>query len=117
MKFILLFLISLPVYSNSFQLDETSARFKLSISKDKLYFHSESLKTDIALRPCSFPIAKALNNQLISKLPRTFASSGLKFKIDNNEFFLSEKDELAKIVLSMEHKILQFMAEEKTACK
>lgn len=118
MKFLLLFLITLPAFSNTFELTETGSRFKLVITKNDLMFSSESLNTKVSLRPCSFQLAKNLNNDLLSKLPRTpAAQSSIKIKVDNEDFGLSPKDDFSKIVFSMEQKVSQFLMDERAACK
>lgn len=117
MKFLLLCLISLPAFSNSFELLDTGSRFTLKISKDSLTYSSEALKKTIPITACNLKLAKELNGELIRKLPRTIASEGVPFKVDNKLIPLSKKDALLHSVLAMDSRILRFTVEEREACK
>lgn len=117
MKYLFLFLISLPAFSNSFELMDTGSRFTLKITKSELIYSSEALKKTIPLSACSFKLAKELNGELIKKLPRTIASEGVIFKVDDKVIPLSKKDELLHSVLAMDSRILRFTMEEREACK
>lgn len=117
MKYLFLFLISLPAFSNSFELLDTGSRFTLKITKDQLVYSSEALKKSIPLSACSLKLAKELNGELIRKLPRTIASEGVAFKVDDKLIPLAPKDELLHSVLAMDSRILRFTVEEREACK
>lgn len=117
MKFLLLILISLPAYSNTFELKDTNARFTLSISKTELKYVSEALTKSFAIKPCNLELAKRLNSEIISKLPEKSHGEGLEFLVDDKEFKLPMKGQLAGLVTAMDPKIIQFGVEEKEACK
>lgn len=117
MKYLALILISLPVYSNTFVLKDTSARFTLSISKTEIKYDSESLKKTFEIKPCNLDLAKRLNAEIISKLPDRSATEGFAFLVDDKEFKVPLKSELAGLVTMMEPKILSFSVEEREACK
>jgi hypothetical protein len=117
MKYLALILISLPVYSNTFVLKDSSARFTLSISKTELKYVSESLKKTFEIKPCNLDLAKRLNAEIISKLPGRSSADGFTFLVDDKEFKVPVKSELASLVTFMEPKILSFAVEEKEACK
>lgn len=117
MKYLFLFLISLPAFSNSFELLDTGSRFTLKITKENLTYSSEALKKTIPLSACSFKLAKDLNGEIIRKLPRSIASEGVSFKVDDKLIPLSRKDELLHSVLAMDARILRFTIEEREACR
>lgn len=117
MKFLALILISLPVYSNSFVLKDTNARFTLSISKTELKYVSEAMTKSFALKPCNLELAKKLNAEIISKLPGKAGAEGLTFLVDEKELKIPMKSELASLVTLMDPKILSFAVEEREACK
>ncbi len=117
MKYLALILISLPVYSNTFVLKDTSSRFSLSITKNELKYDSESLKKTFKIKSCNLELAKRLNAEIISKLPGKSSPDGLRFLVDDKEFIIPLKSELASLVTFMEPKILSFSIEEKEACK
>ncbi len=117
MKYLALILISLPVYSNTFVLKDTSARFTLSISKSELKYISESMTKSFAIKPCNIELAKKLNAEIISKLPDKSSGEGLAFLVDEKELKIPLKSELASLVTLMDPKILSFAVEEREACK
>lgn len=117
MKYLLLCLISLPAFSNTFELTQTGGRFKLIITKETLQYSSESLKKTFRLNECSLQLAKSLNAELIQFLPRTPAASGLPFKVDEKLIHLSKSDELTSRILAMDQRILRFQADERAECK
>lgn len=117
MKYFALILISLPVYSNTFELKQTNARFTLSITKTELKYVSEAMTKSFPLKACNLELAKRLNAEIISKLPEKNQSEGLDFLVDDKEMKIPLKGELAGLVTTMDPKIIQFAVEEKEACK
>lgn len=117
MRFILIMLISLPAFANSFSLQETGARFELSISPALMSYSSESLKKKFPVVKCNEKLAQELNAELLSKLPSKEVSQGLKFQVDEKEIVIDPKSDLGKIALMMDTRILRFTVEEKEACK
>lgn len=117
MKFLALFLISLPVYSNSFKLPDTGSRFSLKISASELVYESEGMRKTFALKDCNIVYARQLNAELIKKLPKVAGTQGLKFIVDDKTFFLDPKSDLASTVTMMDPRIQQFSIEEREACK
>lgn len=117
MKYLALILISLPAYSNTFELKDTNARFTLSISKTELRYVSEAMTKSFVLKPCNLELAKRLNAEIISKLPDKAGGEGLEFLVDDKEIKVPLKGQLASLVTMMDPKILQFAVEEKEACK
>jgi len=117
MKLLLLILISLPAYSNTFVLKDTSARFSLSISKSELKYVSEAMTKSFVLNPCNLELAKKLNSEIISNLPDKSSVEGLTFLVDEKEIKIPLKSELASLVTLMDPKILSFAVEEREACK
>ena len=117
MKYLLLSLISLPAFSNSFQLVDSGARFTLKISKSDLTYQSEALNKKFSLKDCSLPLAKDLNSELIAKIPSTLPEKGFKFLVDEKEILVDKKSELAKKILAMDSRIIRFAVEERVACK
>ncbi len=117
MHFILILLVSLPVFANRFSLPETGARFELVISPVLVGYSSESLKKKFPVVKCNEKLAQALNAELLSKLPPKEVSQGLKLQVDDREIIIDPKSDLGKIVLMMDTRILRFTVEEKEACK
>lgn len=117
MKYLFVILISLPVYSNTFVLPDTGARFTLKITKTELVYSSEAMTKTIPLKPCNLDLAKRLNGELLNKLPETASANGLKFLVDDKETKLGASSELASLVTMMDPRILRFALEEKEACK
>lgn len=117
MKILVLFLISLPVYSNVFSLKETGARFDLEITKTHVTFHSEATDFKTNIRKCNEVLAKTLNGELISKIPNLPAESGMILKVDEKEIQFDPATDLGRMVFAMDARILRFKAEEKEACK
>lgn len=117
MKILLLFLISLPVYSNSFQLPDTGARFTLKINANELVYESESLRKKVSIKDCNLILAKQLNAEILKKLPTNFGTTGLKFLVDDKIFYLDQKSELSGMVTMMDARIHQFLLQENESCK
>lgn len=117
MKFLALFLITLPVYSNTFVLKDTSARFTLTVTKSELKYVSEVMTKSFPLKACNIDLAKRLNSEIISKLPGKSGAEGLEFLVDDKEIKIPLKSELASLVTLMDAKIIEFSVEEKEACK
>lgn len=117
MKFFLLFLISLPVYSNTFQLVDSGARFTLKISKSELAYNSEALSKTFKLKDCSLPLAKDLNSEILALLPAKPSEKGFKFLVDGKEIQVSKEDKLSSKILAMDSRMIRFTVEEKAACK
>lgn len=117
MKGIIALLISLPVYSNTFQLADTGARFTLKISPQELRYSSEGLSRNFKITDCNRRLARNLNAELLEKLPATAGKEGLKFLVDDKTFFLPANGSLTKLVTMMDPRIHQFALEEKKACK
>jgi hypothetical protein len=118
MKFLLvLVLICSHASANTFSLEDTGARFTLLISPTELSYHSEGLSKRVQLTKCNQKLAMELNAELLSKLPSTFGSKGLTFRVDGDTFKLDPQSSLAKMLLMMDARFLSFLKEEKTACK
>lgn len=117
MKYWCLFLISLPAFSNTFQLVDSGARFTLEITKSDLTYQSEALNKKFTLKDCSLPLAKDLNSELIAKIPSSLPEKGLKFLVDEKEIRVEKNSELASRILAMDSRIIRFVVEEKVACK
>lgn len=117
MKVILAFLISLPVYSNVFELAETGARFTLSITPQSIIYDSVALHEKVIVKKCNENLVTSLNAEILAKLPNENLNKGLNFKIDKNSLLVNPKSELGKIILAMDHRILRLLIEEKSACK
>lgn len=117
MRFLFFFLISLPVYSNTFQLVESGARFTLKISKSELTYQSETLFKKFPIKDCNLMLAKDLNAELLSKIPSKSEVKGLKLLVDDKELTLAKSSELATKALAMDSRMIRFIVEEKEACK
>lgn len=117
MHFILIFLISLPVFANRFTLKETGARFDLLISPENIVFNSEATKRKFTVKKCNEKLAQALNAELLSKLPSKEAVKGLTIYLDEKPIVIDPQSDLAMSALAMDSRILRFIVEEKEACK
>lgn len=117
MRLLFFFLISLPVYSNTFQLVDSGARFTLKISKSELTYQSEALFKKFAVKECNLKLAKDLNAELLSKVPSKSEKKGLKLLVDDKEIILGKSSELAGRALAMDSRMIRFTVEEKEACK
>ncbi len=113
----LIFLICLPAFGNTFELQHTGARFKLTITNTGLTYSSEGLKKTLELSNCSLRLAKELNAELIQALPHESGDTGgIPFLIDDKLIHLSGKQELLSKLLAMDTRVLRFIAEERTLC-
>lgn len=117
MKYLLLILISLPAFSNTFQLVDTGARFTLNISKTDLTYQSEAMNKKFSLKDCNLSLAKDLNSEMISKIPSKIPEKGFKFLVDDKEILVDKNSELGSKILAMDSRIIRFAVEEKVACK
>lgn len=117
MRFLFFFLITLPVYSNTFQLVESGARFTLKISKSELTYESETLFKKFPIKECNLNLARDLNAELLSKIPSRSEERGLKLLVDDKELILGKSSELASKTLAMDSRMIRFIVEEKEACK
>lgn len=117
MNFILLLLISLPVFANRFTLKETGARFDLVISPEQIVFNSEAIKRKFPVTKCNAKLAQDLNAELLAKLPSKETAKGLTIHLNENPIVIDPKSDLAMTALAMDARILRFVVEEKAACK
>lgn len=116
MKYLLLFLISLPGFSNTFRLSETGARFYLSITTKEVLFQSERSLRKIEVKDCNRHLAKELNSELLGKIPSTSSKNGLKIFVDDKEVSVDPKSSVAAFIGTMEMRFMRFSIEEKKAC-
>ncbi len=117
MNFILIWIISLPVFANSFSLKETGSRFDLSISPNELVFNSEAQKIKIKISKCNLDLAKNLNAELLGKLPKKEVVQGLSFYLDEKPIKIDPQSDIAMASLAMDARMLRFLAEERASCK
>lgn len=110
MKVLLLLLISLPVYSNTFELKDTSERFTLDITPERLFYKSEIMSHNVKLGECGLELAKEINAGLLKaagaqKGTVDFYVDGKKFRAPSSEVSL------------MDAKIMSFLLNEKSLCQ
>ena len=117
MKFLFLFLITLPVYSNTFQLMGSGARFTLKISSKEITYSSEAFTKEFKLKECNLPLAKDLNSELISLIPSNPGDTGLKFMVDGKVINIGKEDKLLERIAAMDSRMIRFSVEEKRACR
>jgi hypothetical protein len=117
MKFILALFLSIPVYSNTFTLSETGARFTLVINPKEVTYKSEGLKKTIPLKKCNEALAQDLNKEFISRLPSSLPKTGFKFQVDKKELLIDPQTEWGKSLVMMDSRIMRLIIEEKEACK
>ncbi len=110
MKVFFLALLSLPLYSNTFELKHTSARFKLDITPEELRFKSEILTKKYRLTPCSLELARELNGELLGSIG--VKESDLDFWVDGKKLRGP-----SSLLLIMNEKILAFSLKEQELCK
>jgi hypothetical protein len=109
-------ILSVGVSANTFGLKETSNRFTLTINARNLTFISEKRKVERELLPCNLPLVRALNSELLSQIPLKEAPKGLPFQVDGSTYTVSPKGKEARVLLSMDQRIIRYELEEKKAC-
>jgi hypothetical protein len=110
MKGFLLLLFSLPLYSNTFELKETSARFILEINPEQLMYQSETLTKKFALTPCSLELAQEVNSELVNSIGTK--ESDLDFWVDGKK-----RRGPSSILMVMSEKVLAFSLKEHELCR
>jgi hypothetical protein len=110
MKLFFLALIALPLYSNTFELKDTSARFKLEITPKELRFESEIMTKKFILTPCSLEFARELNDEFLGSIE--VKDSDLDLWVDGKK--LRGPSSLLTII---NEKILAFSLKEQEICQ
>ncbi len=116
MIFLIGLIFSAGLFANTFDLKETSNRFSLVINSRNLTFISEKRKVEREILPCNLPLVRALNSELLSQVPLKETSKGLPFLVDGNTYTVSPKGKEARILLSMDQRMIRYELEEKKAC-
>ncbi len=116
MLFVLGLIISAGSFANTFDLKETSNRFSLVINAKNLNYTSEKRKVEREILPCNLPLVRALNSELLSQVPLKEFPKGLPFLVDGNTYSVSPKGKEARILLSMDQRMIRYELEEKKAC-
>ncbi len=116
MIFIWSLILSAGSFANTFDLKETSNRFSLVINSRNITFVSEKRKLNRDILPCNLPLARALNSELLSQVPLKETPKGLPFLVDGSTYTVSPKGKEARVLLSMDQRMLRYELEEKKAC-
>ncbi len=116
MTFLLGLIFSTGLFANTFDLKETSNRFSLVINSRNLTFISEKRKIERDILPCNLPLVRALNSELLSQVPLKETPKGLPFLVDGNTYTVSPKGKEARVLLSMDQRMIRFELEEKKSC-
>jgi hypothetical protein len=113
--FLALFLTT-TLFANSFDLKETANRFSLVINSRVLTYTSEKKRIDGEIKPCNLPLVRALNSELLSQVPFKEEPKGLPFLVDGNTYHVAANGKEAKVLLSMDQRMIRYQLEEKKAC-
>lgn len=110
-----LFIVNFAL-ANSFELKNTSSRFKLQITKTFLFYGSEQIQKKVELKACNSSLAQNLNEQLLSFLPKENTEKGIPFFVDAKELLVKANSAKAKKILSMDQRMMEFFLEERRVC-
>ncbi len=65
---IYIFLFLTNVYANTFELKDSHARFKLTVTPTEVSFSSENLRDKIAVTSCNLGLARELNAEMLQAI-------------------------------------------------
>lgn len=116
MTWLLATIFSSTLLANTFDLKETASRFSLVISARSLKYVSERKRIDGQIRPCNLPLIRELNSELLGQVPLKEETKGLPFQVDGNTYRVAANGKEAKVLLSMDQRMVRYQLEEKKAC-